>query len=249
MLIEKPPFLIHHFDSIGSTNDYLRDLRDAPEFTVVVADEQTAGKGRRQRVWHSERGAGLYFSILLRPAESAQLVSLVASIAVAEALSSRGVDSVDVKWPNDILVRERKICGILCEAAGSSATGLRVVAGIGINLNHDHFPRELEDSASSILIETGKPIDKMDFLEKVLERVLAWYHVLTAGGESRIITRWEELSSYAYGQHVTVVTEWAELKGVTHGLSPDGGLVIVDELGTRHTVLAGEVSRTRRTTP
>lgn len=247
MIIDKPPFTIHRFESIGSTNDYLRDLRDAPEFTVVVADEQTAGRGRRQRVWHSARDEGLYFSILFLPSESAQMVSLLASIAVSEALTNRGVRGVDLKWPNDVLVGERKICGILCEAAGSTPAVTRVVAGIGINLNHQRFPAELADSATSIRIETGWSIDRMDFLNSVLERALAWYQVLAAHGETRIIARWETLSSYAFGQQVTVLTDWAQINGETQGLSTEGGLIVIDPQGTRHIVLSGEVSRTRRT--
>jgi BirA family biotin operon repressor/biotin-[acetyl-CoA-carboxylase] ligase len=247
MLLEKSPFTIHHFDSIGSTNDYLRDLRDAPEWTVIVADEQTAGRGRRERLWHSTRDAGLYFSVLLLPPRSAQLVSLIAAISVSEALTSRGVSGVDVKWPNDVLVRERKICGILCEAAGSTPSGTRVVAGVGINLNHEEFPAELVESATSIRIETGESTERMSFLHAVLERVLAWHQVLLANGETRIIARWEELSSYAFGQAVRIITDWGEITGVTRGLSPEGGLVVVDERGRRQTVLAGEVTRTRRT--
>jgi len=247
MAHDKPPFIVHHFDSIGSTNDYLKELADAPEWTVVVADEQTAGRGRRERTWHSTRGEGLYFSVLLRPPRSAQLLSLLASIGVAEALVNLGLVGVDIKWPNDVLIGERKICGILCEGAGSSVASSRVVVGVGINLSHAQFPADLTIAATSILIETGRRIESMSFLDAVLQRILAWYRVLISGGDARIVERWEELSTYAFGQRVRISTDAFELNGVTSGLTSAGGLVVVDDTGQAQTVLVGEVSRMRRT--
>src|SRR5215471_1826954 len=120
MIIHRPPFTIHHFTSLGSTNDHLKEMVGAPEFTCVVADEQTAGRGRRARTWHSTPGDGLYLSILLLPESDSSsklpLISLLAAVAVAETLIERGVSEVDIKWPNDVLVNDRKICGILAEA-------------------------------------------------------------------------------------------------------------------------------------
>src|SRR5262245_4276655 len=112
MIIHLPPFTIHHFSSLGSTNDLLKEMVAAPEFTCVVADEQTAGRGRRARTWHSSPGDGLYLSILLHPQTDSSskipLISLLAAVAVAETLIDRGVEGVDIKWPNDVLVNDRK---------------------------------------------------------------------------------------------------------------------------------------------
>src|SRR5205085_10866756 len=134
---------------------------DAPEFACVVADEQTAGRGRRDRTWHSSPGEGLYLSVLLRPPKSSMkipLLSLMSAVAVAETLLDRDVVGVDIKWPNDVLVHERKLCGILVEAAGSGMNEPRVIIGVGVNLNHQSFPEEIRQTATSLRIETGAPV-------------------------------------------------------------------------------------------
>ena len=117
-----PPFTIHHFASLGSTNDQLKTMLDAPEFSCVTADEQTAGRGRRDRVWHSVAGEGLYLSVLLRPeiaAEKIPLLSLMTAIAVAETIIQLTALSVDIKWPNDVLVNDHKVGGILIESTST----------------------------------------------------------------------------------------------------------------------------------
>ncbi len=252
MIIRKPPFLIHHLPSVGSTNDYLKALDDAGPLTVVVADEQTAGRGRRERRWHSSAGEGLYFSLLLRPPQSMvsiQMISLLSGIAVAEALVGLGVSNVDIKWPNDVLIGDRKVCGILSEGASSGRLAPRVIVGIGVNLNHSVFPPELSEVATSVLIATGRTADKMEFLDQVLCRIADWYEVWTSGGVASIISRWEELSSYAFGQQVKVTTDGEEFNGTTNGLSPSGGLLIRESNGHLRSVLAGEVSRIRKQRP
>lgn len=249
VITSRPPFLIHHFESVGSTNDYLKAYADAPEFTVIVADQQTAGRGRRERTWHSAAGEGLYFSVLLRPSyrmESIQLISLLSGIAVAEALLEIGVGGVDIKWPNDVLIAVRKVCGILAEGASSGTADSRLIVGIGINLNHESFPSELSATATSVLLATGEKTEPMAFLDRVLMRMSAWYEVLATGGGQRIVTRWEELSSFAYGQRVYVTTDEESLSGTTSGVSSTGGLNVREDSGRIRTVLAGEVTRIRK---
>ncbi|MEK7831969.1 MAG: biotin--[acetyl-CoA-carboxylase] ligase, partial [Acidobacteriota bacterium] len=115
MIIHRHPFVIHHYARLGSTNDFLKSLTAGePEFTCAVADEQTAGRGRRDRQWHSSPGEGLYLSVLLLPSSPNRisLLSLMSSIAVAETLIERNVVGVDIKWPNDVMVNGRKVCGI-----------------------------------------------------------------------------------------------------------------------------------------
>src|SRR2546421_814672 len=141
-IIHRPPFIIHHYDSLGSTNDQLKQMSDAPEFTCVVADEQTAGRGRRARTWLSTPGDGLYLSVLLRPTLPAQkipLLSLMSAIAVAETVARRAVAGLDIKWPNDVLAGERKLSGILVEGISSNTDVPRIIVGIGVNLNHRSF--------------------------------------------------------------------------------------------------------------
>ncbi len=247
MLIHRPPFTIHHFVSIGSTNDYLKELTDAPEFTCVVADEQTAGRGRRDRAWHSSPGEGLYLSILLRPPSSSNipLISLLAAVAVAETLIARGVASVDIKWPNDVLVNGRKLCGILAEGA-SGAGGVRIILGIGVNLNHASFPGELRETATSLFIETGRRVIVDEFRDQLLERIAHWYDVWRRDEIAKIAGRWQELSSYSRGQRVVVTLDGEQVIGVTDGLTEAGALRLITDKGELKTFLVGEVARLRK---
>src|SRR5262245_3407347 len=181
MIIHHPPFIIHHFTTLGSTNDHMKEMIDAPEFTCVVADEQTAGRGRRSRAWHSSSGDGLYLSVLLRPrpesASKIPLISLVAAIAVAETLVERGVTGIDIKWPNDVMAGGRKISGILAEGASAGSNPTRIILGIGANLNHKSLPSELADTSTSITIETGDQVVVDEFRDQLLERIRRWYEV------------------------------------------------------------------------
>src|SRR5215510_14564524 len=201
MITHHPPFTIHHFPSLGSTNDHLKAMIDAPEFTCVVADEQTAGRGRRDRAWHSSPGEGLYLSVLLRPrAQSSSkipLISLLAAIAVAETLIERGVDGVDIKWPNDVLAGERKISGVLAEAAGAGFESLRLVLGVGVNLNHRSFPQDLNETATSVAIETGESVIVDEFRDQLLDRIAHWYDIWRRNDSGHdnsrlIVDRWQQ---------------------------------------------------------
>src|SRR5262245_19176553 len=138
MIIHRPPFTIHHFASLGSTNDQLKAMIAAPEGACVVVDEQTAGHGRRARTWHTSPGDGLYMSTrFFPPSDSSSrlpLTRLWAAVAVAETLIERGVSGVDIKWPNDVLVNGRKISGVLAEAMSAGTESLRLILGVGVNL-------------------------------------------------------------------------------------------------------------------
>jgi len=244
------PYVIHCYASLGSTNDLAREMADAPEFTCVAADEQTAGRGRRDRAWHSSPGEGLYLSILLRPPSSSNipLISLLAAVAVAETLIARGVAGVDIKWPNDVLVNERKLCGILAEGAsgGGAAGGLRIILGIGVNLNHPSFPSELRETATSLLIETGQRVATDEFRDQLLERIAHWYDVWRRDEIAKITGRWRELSSSSRGQRVVVTLDGERLIGVTDGLTATGALRLITDRGELKTILAGEVARLRK---
>lgn len=242
------PFTVHHFESLGSTNDYLKALREAPEYTVIVADRQTAGRGRRDRSWVSTHGQGLYVSLLLKPVASASalsLISLFSGLAVAETLVAHDVPEVDIKWPNDVLIGTRKVAGILCEGASAGATNNRVVVGIGLNLNHETFPDEIAQSATSLFLATGLKHEAHAVLDSLLIRLKDWYEVWSAGGGEKIILRWQESSSFAFGAHLTINTDDEEVTGVTAGLSLTGGLNLRTDSGLR-TMLSGEVSRLRK---
>ncbi len=248
MLTYVPPFIIHHFNSIDSTNDYLKEMVNEPEFTCVVAREQTAGRGRRDRSWHSTPGDGLYLSVLLRPESAASkisLLSLMAGVVVAETLIQREVAGVDIKWPNDVLINERKVCGILVESASAGQNSLRVILGIGVNLNHRSFPFELSRTATSLAIENGESVDIDQFRDQLLERLGTWYEMWNRGEERSIINRWQELSSYARGKKVIVTLDSDQIAGETAGLTGTGALRVITGNGELKTILGGEVMRLR----
>ncbi len=248
MIIHRPPFLIHRFATLGSTNDFLKSQAGAPEFTCAVADEQTAGRGRRDRNWHSSPGEGLYLSVLLLPQISKRisLLSLMSSIAVAETLIERGVSGVDIKWPNDVLVNGRKLCGILVESVGAGTGAPRIIVGIGVNLNHQSFPEELGSTATSLKIETNQATPVDEYRDHLLNKLYEWYLQWQSGEERLILDRWQQLSSYSRGALVTVTLDEEQLQGETVGLNDDGALMLRLSNGSLKTILSGDVARLRK---
>ncbi len=249
MILLHPPFTIHHHASIGSTNDQLKAMPDAPEFTCVTADEQTAGRGRRDRSWHSVPGEGLYLSVLLRPeieANEIPLLSFIAAIAVAETIQPLLEKTIiDIKWPNDVLVNERKISGVLIESASVNNTAPRVIVGIGVNVNHQTFPPDLVQTATSLWIESGTSFSVETFRNSLLDRIAYWYETLRTQGGTKILTRWQQLSSYTKGKHITAYLDQEILHGVTDGLSTIGALKIITSTGDKREIVAGEITHLR----
>jgi BirA family transcriptional regulator, biotin operon repressor / biotin---[acetyl-CoA-carboxylase] ligase len=241
VLIHRPPFTIHQFTTVSSTNDRLKEMLDAPEFTCVVADQQTAGRGRRQHQWYSAPGDGLYLSILFRPKSLARvsLFSLMAAIAVAETLLERGLCGVDIKWPNDVLVNQRKISGILVEGMSTAPAALRLIVGIGVNLNHRSFPDPLSGTATSLAMETGMAVAVDRYRDQLLDRIGDWYRRWENG--AAIIDRWQELSSYAQGKKIIAFLDEHEIEGETAGLTETGALRVKTRTGELQTIFSGEV--------
>jgi len=238
------------FESLPSTNTELSRLatEGAAEGVSVVADEQTAGRGRLQRAWSSPKGAGLYFSILLRPQIAVNywpLITMMAAVAVYDALGEACRMQADIKWPNDLLSGERKICGILAEAIETPA-GRAVIVGIGINLTEAAYPSELKDVATSIEEATGRPADREAILTRLLRWLTHWYSLLneSAGPES-IVNAWTNRSSYAFGKLVQVSNGDDVWQGTTCGIERDGALrlrTVNDEIKL---VRAGDVHSLR----
>ncbi len=231
------------FESLPSTNTELARLASegAAEGLAVVADEQTAGRGRLQRAWSSPKGAGLYFSLLLRPLIPLNhwpLITLMAAVAVAEALKEACDLETDIKWPNDLLSGERKICGILAEAIETPA-GRAVILGIGINLTQDAFPAELANVATSVAASTGRGPDRETILTALLASLSHWYPRLSEPG--MIIDAWSNRSSYAVGKLVKVSNADEIWKGTTCGLESDGALRVQMMSGEIKLVRAGDV--------
>jgi BirA family biotin operon repressor/biotin-[acetyl-CoA-carboxylase] ligase len=237
----KPKVL--RFESLPSTNTELARLASegAPEGVSVVAEEQTAGRGRLQRAWSSPKGAGLYFSILLRPTipqNGWPLITFMAALTVGDALREACELETDIKWPNDILSGERKICGILAETI-ETPVGRAVILGIGINLTQNAFPPELANVATSVSEATGRAPDREQILAALLDALSRWYSQLNDPG--KIVDAWSNRSSYAIGKLVQVSNGDDVWQGITCGVEPDGALRLRTSSGEIKLVRAGDV--------
>jgi BirA family biotin operon repressor/biotin-[acetyl-CoA-carboxylase] ligase len=238
---------IRRYDSLPSTNTEAARLamQGADEGLAVIADEQTAGRGRLQRTWLSPKGAGLYSSILFRPKITVDrwpLMTFMASLAVGDALAEASEVTTDIKWPNDLLAGERKICGILAEAIETEA-GRAVVIGIGINLTPDAYPRELADVATSIAEASVHSPNRERILASLLNALGRWYSLLSEpdGGE-KIVAAWSSRSTYANGKAVKVINGDESWRGVTRGVESDGALRLETEDKEIRLIRAGDVS-------
>ena len=241
---------ILRFDSLPSTNleAARRAVEGAPEGLCVVAGEQTAGRGRHQRRWVSPKDAGLYFSIILRPPFEQSvwpLLTLMAAIAVHDALLDACSLETDIKWPNDILLNEKKLCGILAETL-ETPLGRAVVVGIGINLTRNSFPSELEGSATSVEGAAGRTPELETVLEALVRSLDLYYQLLQrANGRKEILREWCALSSYCEGKRIRVMESNASFVGTTRGLECDGALRVETDDGEIRIVRAGDVTVVR----
>ena len=241
---------ILRFESLPSTNTELSRLASegAEEGVSVVADEQTAGRGRLQRAWSSPKGAGLYFSILLRPKIATNywpLITMMAAVAVYDALGDACRLQADIKWPNDLLSGERKICGILAEAIETPA-GRAVIVGIGINLTQNAYPAELGDVATSVSEATDRSADREAILTALLRWLTHWYALLNESvGPESIVSAWSSRSSYAFGRLVQLSNGDEAWQGTTCGIERDGALRLRTEDGEIRLLRAGDVKQLR----
>lgn len=240
---------ILRFDTIGSTNDEaLRQAKaGAGEGLCIVARQQTAGRGRNGRTWVSPPDAGLYFSVVLRPrldAKSLPLITLMAGIAVHDTLHELGL-TPDIKWVNDVLVGEKKISGILAEAA-ETAAGLVVIVGIGINVTPANFPDEIAETSTSIAIETTRTVTISELEHSLVCFLEYFYRILSDGdGPAQIRDEWRRRSSYFSGKSVRVVLDNGSFSGVTEGMETTGALRVRADDGQLKIVNAGDVQRLR----
>lgn len=241
---------VWHFFRTDSTNRVAFDLGHAgePEGAVVVAEEQTAGRGRAGRAWHSERGTGIYVTLLLRPRLApvqAPLLTMMAGISAQAAVAAISGLRVDLKWPNDLLIGGKKVGGILTEMHAEPTLVKFVIVGIGLNVNQEKFPGELGTVATSLRAETGKLQSRLEVLVRLLREFESDYRRFLREGPRGVIAKFEELSSYARGKKVCVGTGSETFSGVTAGLTPEGLLRVARENGETVTVIAGDVTEAR----
>lgn len=237
---------IHHFYRIGSTNSaaMAAAAEGAPEGSVFLAEQQTAGRGRGSNAWHSPQSTGIYCSIVLRPPlppSEVLVLALAAGLAVQAAI--RQIDSQvnpDLKWPNDVLIGGKKLCGILTEM-NAEATRVRfIVVGIGINVNQANFPEELE--AISLRQATGREWSRVELVAALLKSLDREYGgiVGSPGARESILRRFAENSSWARGKSVSVTENGGSMQGITEGLDERGFLRLRTTRGLQ-TVLSGTV--------
>lgn len=227
----------------SSTNDVAASL---PEGAVVVADRQTAGRGRRGRVWFSPAGSGLYASVVVAPGRAAQparaaaLLTLTAGVAISEGIEASSGLFVDLKWPNDLYVGRRKLGGILAEAATVGGPIDRVVLGFGINVGIAAYPPELADRATAIEAEVGRAVDRDAVLAESLGALARRYDELLAGAFDGILDAWRRRAPSAAGARVTWMHHAGPIDGITRGIDDEGALLIRAGARTER-VIAGEI--------
>ncbi|MEO6333905.1 MAG: biotin--[acetyl-CoA-carboxylase] ligase [Pyrinomonadaceae bacterium] len=242
-------FTVLTFDILDSTNtEALRHAKlGADEGLCVLARQQTHGRGRYGRTWVSERDAGLYFSVLLRPKinpDELPLITLMAGVAVHATLEQFGLRP-DIKWVNDVLVTEKKIAGILAEAT-ETRDGLAVVVGIGINMTSANFPPDLVFQATCLEDIAPTAVSRDDLIEAISQHLVNAYDILQGkNGPDKIIENWTRRSSYASCKMIRVVLENETITGATDGLESNGALRIKRADGTVAIVQAGDVEQVR----
>jgi len=215
----------------------------APHGAVVAADEQTRGRGRLARTWQSPAGVNLYFSVVVRTTwhvfESPPL-SLAAGVALAEACQDLLPARPVLKWPNDLLYEGRKLAGILVETVLRQGEVEFAILGIGLNVNQTGFPGELQQTATSLRLAAGRPLDRARVLDRVLVQLETWLDRLAGGEAAQIPEAW---SAYApwLGEEITAASRGGELSGIALGLDQAGALLVRDAAGKEHRVLAGDI--------
>jgi BirA family biotin operon repressor/biotin-[acetyl-CoA-carboxylase] ligase len=238
---------IYHFFRTDSTNRVGMELGYAgePEGAVILAEEQTAGRGRAGRSWHSERAAGIYVTLLLRPKISpmqAPLLTMMAGLSAYAAIQAQTGLQLDLKWPNDLILNGKKLGGILTEMHADTSLVRFVIVGIGINVNQEKFPGELNGIATSLHAETGKNQSRLELLARLLREFESDYNRFLREGAASVTERFTKASSYAMGKKVRVTNGAESFSGVTAGLAPEGLLQVEREDGKTVMVIAGDVA-------
>lgn len=235
------------YEEIDSTNLEIARLAEqgAEEGTIVVADAQTAGRGRRGRLWASPKGEALYMSLLLRPhfePDKASMLTLVMALAVMEAITEILPDGCGIKWPNDIVVDGQKVCGILTEMSLQGQEIGHVVIGVGINLNQTSFEEEIANVATSLKIKTGKCVDRFALLEKVVYYFKQNYEIFLRTCDMSLLV--EKYNGFLVncGKEVRVLDPQGEFEGIAQGIDETGELLVEKSSNQVVSVYAGEVS-------
>ncbi|WP_100331397.1 biotin--[acetyl-CoA-carboxylase] ligase [Bacillus xiapuensis] len=216
---------------------------DFKEGTVVIAEEQTAGRGRMTRVWHSPKHTGIWMSVILKPPlppYKAPQFTLITAVAVVEAIMEVTGLTPEIKWPNDILINGKKVTGILTELQADADQIHSLIIGIGINVNQKHFPEELEEVATSLALETGETVSRSRLIQEILKNMEACYDIYMEQGFADIKKLWEKYA-ISVGKQITATTISATIKGKALGITEEGVLKLLDEEGTIHDIYSADI--------
>jgi len=238
--------IVYH-DAVGSTMDeaFRLGVEGAVEGTVVCAESQTKGRGRLGRIWSSPKGKGVYLSLILRPKLSPIEVSkltLLCAVSVCEALRNISGIPVVIKWPNDLLVDEKKLVGILTELSAETDQVKFVVVGLGVNVNTtaSHLP----EGATSLKIESRKHFSRVEVIQEILRRTEFWYNLFQVEGFKPVVKRWKELS-VTLGKHIRISEPGEDMYGKAMDIDDDGGLLIRSDSGVVVKKMTGDVAQIR----
>lgn len=234
------------FDEIDSTNTKAKELAEQgyPSGTLVVADRQIAGRGRRGRSWDSPAGIGIFMTLLLKPdinPNNASMLTLVTALATAQAISDVTGAEAKIKWPNDIVINGKKVCGILTEMSAQFDYINHIVIGIGINVHNESFPEEIRETAGSLLLESGKRIHRADLIARFLERFEAGYAIFLQTEDLEGLMKDYNALLVNIQKQVRILDPKEPFEGKAIGITKRGEL-IVDTWESRKLVSSGEVS-------
>lgn len=233
------------FDSISSTNTYAKELaaKGAAEGTVVIADHQTAGRGRFGRNWQAETGLNLLFSLIIRPAMSMDRIGLLpffAAVGIALAVEDVAGITCECKWPNDLLYHGKKYCGILMESAVQKGKLDYAVIGIGLNVNQKNFVDGLNSKATSLSNECGMEFDRKEIYRQIISSLERLYQPVCKGDFTAVIREWKSRTAI-FGKQIKFTMAKEVIRGVALGLASDGGLIV--ETNSQERILyAGDVT-------
>ena len=238
---------ILHFFQTESTNDIAMRLGESNELhgTVVIAERQTAGRGRAGHFWVSEKSVGIYVTVLLRPPISpmqSPALTLVAGLAARDAIAEETGLSPDIRWPNDVMLNGKKVCGILAEMQAELDRIHFAAVGIGVNVNQSKMQDELAGIATSLRMETGRVHSRLELLLRLLRRLDHYYNQFITEGANPIVRRFSEVSSYGHGKRVRITNGKASFVGVTAGLESSGILRVQRDDGRIESIISGIVS-------
>jgi BirA family biotin operon repressor/biotin-[acetyl-CoA-carboxylase] ligase len=237
--------VVHYFKTVSTNTDALQlAVSGAPHGTLVVAEQQTGGRGRFGRTWHSEYAKGIYASLILRPAlppSAAPIMTLMAGVAVHELLREITRLPFDIRWPNDVLTGGKKVCGILTELSADLDRIHAVVVGIGINVNHSSMPEELRGIATSLSLETHRAWPRIQLLSALMRELESLYDQFMSQGNRVVLERWAAASSFARGRRVRVTENTTQRSGTTTGLDSNGALRVQFDDGEERPLVSGEV--------